>query len=210
MLEALPGFVLRFAAALGVNLGIAASALTLGLLLGLPLAAARLAGGKAGQGSAVLVAVMRAAPTFVVMFFLVNVLPPQVALGPWHLGLDAWWAVVLALAVYTTAYVSDNALDALRQWRAGSHAGALLFLMSLARAFFVVVLSSGFGAAVGVIEATTVTLRELERLPSLGQQGALMALVMLFFVLVFQCIYALIDALRRRLLTALAPTLAEP
>ncbi len=210
MLEELPGFVLRFTAALGVNLGIAASALALGLVLGLPLAAARLAGGKSGRACAALVALLRAAPTFVVMFFLVNVLPPHVSLGPWRLSLDAWWAVVLALAVYTTAYVSDNAVDALRQWRAGSRAGALLFMMSLARAFFVVVLSSGFGAAVGVIEATTVTLRELERLPGLTQQLALMALVMLFFVAVFQCIYALIDRLRRRLLLALAPTIAEP
>ena len=122
------------------------------------------------------------------------------SLGPWDWTMTPWLAVVLSLALYATAYVSDNALDAMQQWRAGAHGGALLFLMGLVRAFFVMVLSSGFGAAVGVTEATSVTLRAIDSLPELGDRLALMAVVMAIFVAIFQSIYAAIDALRRHLL----------
>lgn len=202
--ELLPGFLPAFVAALGVNLGIAAAAVAVGLVCGLPLALLRLRGGWAGAAAGALVAPLRAAPTFVVMFFLFNVLPGRLSLGGLTLTMTPWWAVVMALAVYATAYVSDTALDALAQWRSGSRAAPGLFLMGLARAFFVMVLSSGFGAAVGVVEATTVTLRALEALPGVGPRLALMALVTAFFVLVFQSVYAAIDALRRRLLATVS------
>lgn len=204
MLEELSRFVPAFFAALGVNFGIALAAVAGGLLCGLPLAAFRLADGAAGRLAGWVVAPLRAAPTFVVMFFLLNAAPAHLSLGPWQVSMSPWLAVVLALAVYATAYVCDNALDALHHWRAGERGAALLFLMGLVRAFFVMVLSSGFGAAVGVIEATTVTLRALEALDGLGSRLGLMALVMMLFVAVFQCIYAVIDRLRRWLTVRLA------
>lgn len=204
MLDLLPVFIPAFFAALVVNFGIASCSVLGGLLFGLPLAALRLAGGGSARLAGALVVPLRAAPTFVVMFFLLNALPSTLALGPWTLAMTPWLAVVLSLAVYATAYVSDTALEALRQWRGGARGAALLFLMGLVRAFFVMVLSSGFGAAVGVIEATTVTLRAVEGLKSLGDRLLLMALVMLIFVAIFQCIYAVIDRLRLRLLARLA------
>ena len=204
MLEDLPRFVPAFFAALGVNFGIALAAVAGGLLCGVPLAAARLSGGAAGRLAGWVVAPLRAAPTFVVMYFLLNAVPARLSLGPWQANMSPWLAVVLALAVYATAYVCDNAVDAMRHWRAGERGAALLFLMGLARAFFVMVLSSGFGAAVGVIEATTVTLRALEALDDLGSRLGLMALVMMLFVAIFQCIYAIIDRLRRQLAARLA------
>lgn len=208
--ELLPQFLPAFFAALGVNFSIAAAAVSGGLLVGLPLAAARLSSGRGGRAAAALVALLRAAPTFVVMFFLLNALPAQGALGPWQLVMSPWLAVTLALAVYASAYVSDNALVAWQQWREGSRAAALLFLMGLVRAFFVMVLSSGFGAAVGVIEATTETLRALEGLPALGDKLMLMSVVVLIFVAIFQGIYAAIDSLRRRLLRRLDAGAALP
>lgn len=203
MMETLATFLPRFLAALGVNFGIAGASVLCGLALGLPLAAARMAPGPAARAAHALVGVLRAAPTFVVMFFLLNALPRGVAIGDWHLGMTPWLAVMLSLAIYATAYVSDNALDAAQQWRQGSRLAAWLFPMGLARAFFVIVLSSGFGAAVGVVEATTVTLRQIEALDGTDQRLALMALVVALYVAVFQLIYLLIEQLRQRLLTRL-------
>lgn len=203
MLELLPHFVPAFFAALAVNFGIALASVLGGLGLGLPLAAGRLAGGATGRLAALVVVPLRAAPTFVVMFFLLNALPAHLALGRLSFVMTPWWAVVLALAAYATAYVCDNALDAMRQWRAGARGAALLFLMGLVRAFFVMVLSSGFGAAVGVVEATTVTMRALDALEDPGDRLALMALVTIIFVAIFQTLYLLIDHLRQRLLSRL-------
>ena len=75
----LPGlsgdFVPRFLAGMTLNFEIAAIALAIGLAVGVVLALGRLAGGVAGAASVSLVSLMRAAPTFVVMFFLLNALP---------------------------------------------------------------------------------------------------------------------------------------
>jgi His/Glu/Gln/Arg/opine family amino acid ABC transporter permease subunit len=200
----LSGFLPAFFSGLAVNVGIAAAAVAGGLLAGLPLALARQGPGRGGQVAAALVAPLRAAPTFVVMFFLLNVLPRELALGPWTLAVSPWTAVALALAVYATAYVSDTATVALQQWHEGARGAALLWLMGLLRSFFVMVLSSGFGAAIGVVEATTVTLRALETLPTLGGKLALMGLVVTLFVALFQTLYALTDRVRGALAARLA------
>jgi ABC-type arginine transport system permease subunit len=199
VLELLPTFVPAFLAGLAVNFGVALWALVGGLLLGLPLAWARLVERLPGRIAGLVVAPLRTAPTFVVMFFLLNALPPQLSLLGWKFAMTPWLALMLSLAVYAAAYVSDNALEALRQLQAGSPVAALLFLTNLVRAFFVLVLSSGAGAAVGVVEAITVTLRETERLPEVRDRIVLMLVVMLFFIVALQTIYYAIDLLRLRL-----------
>ena len=189
MLDQLPQFLPAFFRGLATNFGIAIWCVAGGLLLGLPLALARLAGGLMARAASALIAFFRAAPTFVVMFFLVNVVP----------SVTPWLAVVLSLTVYGVAYVSDNAMEPIRQLRNGSPALALLFVMSVVRAFFVMVLASGFGAAVGVVEATTVTLRAIEAMPRIGDRLLLIGLVMLLFTVGFQAIYRCIDWGRQRL-----------
>lgn len=200
-----PGFLPAFLAGLAVNFGIALWALAGGLVVGLPLAFLRLDERRIGRVAGLLVATKRSAPTFVVMFFLLNALPSRLSLAGWDFAMTPWLAVVLSLAIYASSYVSDNALEALRHWRAGHRVAALLFLTGVARAFFVIVLSSGAGAAVGVGEAITVTLREIERLPARGDRIALMLAVMLFFVVSFQAIYLAIDWLRHRLAARVTP-----
>ena len=198
MLELLPRFIPEFLAGLVVNFQIAICALLGGMLLGAPLAFARFRNGLAATPAAWLVGLMRNVPTFVVMFFLVNVVP---ALGPAHrqFAMTPWLAVVLSLTLYATAYVSDHAVEAMRQLRSGSPVAAMLFVMGLVRAFFVMVLSSGFGAAVGVVEATTITLRAIETLPKAGDRVLLIALVIVIFTVCFQLIYHLINHWRGRL-----------
>lgn len=199
MLEQLVRFLPAFLSGLVTNVEIAVWSVTGGLLLGLPLAFARLGGGIPGRLAGWVVGFFRAAPTFVVMFFLVNVVSLNLSIGSWKMSMTPWLAIVLSLMLYGTAYVSDNAMEPIRQLRRGSQVVALLFLMSLVRAFFVMVLSSGFGAAVGVVEATTVTLRAIEGLPQVSDRLVLIAFVMLLFTVSFQCIYRLIDFFRRKL-----------
>ena len=63
--------------------------------------------------------------------------------------------------------------------RGGSPPGALLFLPNITRAFFVLVMSSSAGAAIGVTEGITVILRQAEQLPALGDRLVLFAIGML-------------------------------
>ncbi|HEX9555996.1 MAG TPA: hypothetical protein VF991_05845, partial [Reyranella sp.] len=68
-------FLPLFLRGMVVNFEIAVIALAVGLALGLLLAFARLGGGVPGGAAASVISVMRAAPTFVVMFFLLNAIP---------------------------------------------------------------------------------------------------------------------------------------
>ena len=96
--------------------------------------------------------------------------------------------------------MADNALDALRQLRTGSTAAALLFLTNLLHAFFVTVLSTSFGAALGVVEAVTVTLRAIEAMPLVSDRLMLIGVVMLILTVCFQTIYQLVNLLRSKLI----------
>ena len=203
MIEVLPGFLPVFLAGLAVNLEIAAVSLAVGLAAGLPLALA-LGGGRAVSATAGnLVGLMRAAPTFVVMFFLLNILPREIQVAG-HDVQTGLLAVILANAVYAVAYIADNGLVALRALRAGNMAAAVLFLPNVTRAFFVLTLASSMAAAVGTPEAIFVTLRQAERMPDLADQVMLFVFVMLFFGAVLQTVFAVINAVRAAILHRLA------
>ena len=67
-------YVPSLLAGMVTNFEISIIALLLGLVVGIPFAALRFYGGRAGAAfAAIVVSLMRAAPTFVVMFFLLNV-----------------------------------------------------------------------------------------------------------------------------------------
>ena len=194
------GFVPAFLGGLLLNIIIAGASLLLGLAFGAPLALLRLGGGVPGRLAGTVTGLLRVAPTFVVMFFLLNLLPPSTMLGPWRVPLHGPVVVVLSLVVYATAYVSDTALDAIRHWRAGAHELGLLFVPALARALFVLVMASSTGAAIGVNEAVTVTLRQAQALDGVGQRLLLFGAVILVFTGLLQGAFLLIDRLRLRLL----------
>lgn len=199
LLQALPVFVPDFGRALLVNLAIAAQALAIGLpaglLLGLLCCPAADPGAApawrrlAGHAAAGVVGLLRAAPAFVVMYVLLHALS-----AGW--AVSAQSAVALALAAYAAAYLADHLLATLVDWRAGAHGGALLFVLGVVRVYFVMVLSSGFGAAIGVTEATAVTLRALERLPTFGDRLWLLAGVVLVFIALRQTVQAAIHGVR--------------
>ena len=199
MIEALPAFLPRFFTGLVVNIEIAVLSLLIGTAVAAPLVAMLVSGRLLAVPASIVVAALRAAPTFVVMFFLLNALPRDFA--PFGLQIADWGltAVILSQAVYVAAYVSDNGLVALRALRVRDYANAVLFLPNLARAFCVVLMSSGVAAAVGTPEAIFITIREAERMPELGDRAALFLMVMVFFAIVLHSAFALINMLRFRL-----------
>ncbi|MDP1840849.1 MAG: hypothetical protein Q8L19_20295 [Reyranella sp.] len=182
-----------------VNFEIAAIALVLGLALGGLLALARLGGGVLGAVATSLIGLMRAAPTFVVMFFLLNIIPRDATLFGIGVAPSGIMTVALSLVPYSASYVADNGAEALKQLRAGSPLGALQFLPNVTRAFFVLVMSSSAGAAIGVTEGIAVILREAVLLPSLGDKLVLFAVGILFFGVTLQAGFALMRFLQRHL-----------
>lgn len=193
------GFLGEFLAGMLVNFEIAGLALLFGLILGLILTAA-LSRGRFLRAIAVpTVALMRAAPTFVLMFFILNAIPRDAMLFGQPLALSGAVIVALSLTPYSAAFIADSGLDALRQIRTSSHAGALLFLPNIMRAFFVMVMSSSAGAAIGVPEGITVILRYTEHLPSLGDKLWMFAVGIVLFSIPLQLGFFLLNRLRSRL-----------
>lgn len=177
---------------MAVNFEIAGIAIALGLPTGLALAVACWRGGLIGAGAASAITLMRAAPTFVVMFFLLNALPRNASLS-------GVMAVALSLLPYSAAFVADAGLDALRHLRGGSSLAALQFLPNVMRAFFVLVMSSSAGAAVGVGEGITAILHQAEQLPALGDRLILFAIGVVSFGIPLQLAFVLLRLVQRRL-----------
>jgi ABC-type dipeptide/oligopeptide/nickel transport system permease subunit len=191
-------FLPRFLAGMAVNFEIAVIAIVIGLALGLLLALGRLGGGVVGAATVSVIALMRAAPTFVVMFFLLNALPRDARLFGSPFALSGTMTVALSLVPYSAAYVADAGVDAIRHLRSGATHGALLFLPNLTRAFFVLVMSSSAGAAIGVTEAITVILRQAEQMPDLQDRLVLFAAGIVMFGIPLQIAFALIGLIQRR------------
>ncbi len=193
------GFFFDLLAGMVVNFEIAAISLLIGLAFGGLLALGRLTGGAVGAVATTLIGLMRAAPTFVVMFFLLNIIPRDAMLFGVGVTPSPLMIVALSLVPYSASYVADNGAEALKQLRAGSPLGALQFLPNVTRAFFVLVMSSSAGAAIGVTEGIAVILREAVLLPSLGEKLVLFAIGILFFGVTLQAGFALMRLLQRYL-----------
>lgn len=192
-------FLPRFLAGMAVNFEIAVISIAIGLAFGALLAFGRLVGGVLGGLSAAIVALMRAAPTFVVMFFLLNAIPRDAKLFGMPFALSGVMTVALSLVPYSAAYIADAAVDALRHLRGGTMLGALLFLPNVTRAFFVLVMSSSAGAAIGVTEGITVILRQAEKLPALDERLVLFAIGVVMFGIPLQLAFVLISLIQKRL-----------
>ena len=193
------GFLPRFLAGMAVNYEIAGLALVMGLAIGLPLAQASLAGGWTRLLSGSLVSLMRAAPTFVVMFVLMNAIPRHATVLDVPIAPSGFIAVAISLAPYSASYVFDSSVEALKNLRRGSIVSALLFLPNMMRAFFVLVMASSAGAAIGVTEAVAVILRETEQLPALHDKLLLFGIGVVCFGVPMQSAFALVRLLHRRL-----------
>jgi len=192
-------YVPSLLAGMVTNFEISIIALLLGLVVGIPFAALRFYGGRAGAAfAAIVVSLMRAAPTFVVMFFLLNVVR-DVSLFGIKLTMSGVMTVAVSLVPYSAAYTADSGVEALRQWHRGSPLGALLFLPNITRAFFVIVMASGAAAAIGVPEGISVMVREAALLPTLGDWLVVFAIGIVLFGVPLQIGLALMRWLQREL-----------
>jgi His/Glu/Gln/Arg/opine family amino acid ABC transporter permease subunit len=197
MLEIIQQFIPILWAGFLVNLEIGVAAVAIGTVLGVPLTLLRRRLPVLRRPIQLCIQLMQALPTYVTMFFVLTLLPDNLAL--WGRAIEAMTAVVLAQSVYLTSYVAEDAYEALEHWQRNERDQALLFLPNLLRGFVVVVMSSGFGAAVGVSEAVSVTMHQAERYPALGDRILLFAVTIIFFVLVFGLVNILIQHLINRL-----------
>jgi ABC-type amino acid transport system permease subunit len=194
-----PWFLHRLLSGMVVNFEIAAIALVAGLIFGLPLAVGCRSGTWLRGPCAVGIAGMRAAPTFVVMFFLLNVIPQKLHLAGWPIVLSGAVVVALSLVPYSASYAADNGTEALQHWHDGEKLAALLIFPAVARAFFVLVMSSGAGAAIGVTEAITVILRQAEILPEPADKALLFAVSIACFAIPLQAGFLAVSMVRRAL-----------
>jgi hypothetical protein len=194
-----PGFTDDLLRGMTVNFQIAGLTLVLGLGMGVPVALAQLRRGVLSFLAASAVALMRAVPTFLVMFFLLYALPRKVTLGGVAYTPPGTLIVAASLLPYMAAYVSDNVLDAIRQWRRGSALAALQLLPNLTRAFFVLVMASSAGAAIGVTEAITVLLRYSGRYPDLWDRLGIYAVGVACFGVTLQAGLLVVNLTRRAL-----------
>ena len=174
-----------------VNLEIGVAAVAIGIMLGVPLTLLRRRLSLLQRPIHLCIQLMQALPTYVTMFFVLALLPDDLAL--WGRPIESVTAVVVAQAVYMTSYVAEDAFEALEHLKWRQHEQALLFLPNLLRGFVVVVMSSGFGAAAGVSEAVGVTLHQAERFPALGDRLLLFGVTITFFALVFGSVNILIQ-----------------
>lgn len=175
-----------------VNFNIAAISLALGMALGAPLIFLQLLGRRWHGGSAALIGLMRAAPTFVVMFFMLNIIPKEFELLGMKLFLSGGVIVALSLVPYAASYIADNGRAALEGLRRGSRVEALLLLPSLVRAYVVLVMSSSAGVAIGVNEGVAVVLRKADSFSTTSEELQVFAVGVFAFGAVFQLGFALV------------------
>jgi hypothetical protein len=195
MLQVIQQFIPVLLAGFLVNLEIGVAAVGIAVAVGVPLSLLRRRFGLVRRLIRTCIGLMQALPTYVAMFFILILLPRDLSvLGHTITGVIA---VVLAQSIYLTAYVAEEAYEALGHLSRNDRERALLFLPNLMRGFVVVVMSSGFGAAVGVSEAVSATMRQAERLSTPGERILLFAVAIAFFAVVVGSLNVLIRRLIR-------------
>jgi ABC-type amino acid transport system permease subunit len=197
-----PDFLGNLLAGMALNFSIAGIAFGIGVALGIPLALMLAASGVPAAISTLITTFLRAPPTFVIMFFLLNVIPRDAKIFGTGEAVSGVIVVALSLVPYSVSYVADSGAEAVKQLRNGSPLGALLFLPNVARSFFILVMSSSTGSAIGVAEGVTVILHQSERLSSIGERLTLFAVGILFFGVTLQVGSAAVALFHRLLIGA--------
>ncbi|MCW0182439.1 MAG: ATP-binding protein [Zavarzinia sp.] len=131
------------------NILISLVSMAIGTPLGFGLARLRLSGSRIGAG---LTAAARLPPTFVLIYYLAYVLPTEIVISGYSLGLPGWLKASLALSVAVAGFVSDNALSALRHHKRGERVEALYFIPAWTTYFLIIVMASSTASVIGVPE----------------------------------------------------------
>ena len=197
MLSFIPsGFIPALLGGMVVNFQIASLTLIAGLLIGGLLTAVSLMGGFVAAIVSFFIALIRAMPTFLVMISLLYLLPRQIQIGGASFPLSSISIVVFSLLPYAVAYIFDNFSESIRQWRRGQLITALQLLPNLSRMYFILIMSSASGAAIGVTEGVATLVRYASRIDAINERLMLFAVGIIVFGLVMQAGFALVNLLR--------------
>jgi len=190
------GFILDLLNGMKVNFQIAFATLVVSLCIGVLLTVVSLMGGVVCKIINLFIALIRAMPTFLAMICLLYLIPKQIDIAGSSFSLSGIVIVILSLLPYAVAYSFDNTTESIRQWRRGQVVTALQLLPNLSRMFFILIMSSSAGAAIVVTEVVMKLLRYASRLESFQERLVLYAIGILFFGIVMQTAFALINRLR--------------
>jgi polar amino acid transport system permease protein len=135
------------------NIVVSLASMTIGTVLGGLLALLRLTG-RPGlvRGAKALTALTRNIPTFVFLFYLAFLIPPEMQIGGMAFVFPVWIKASLALAVAVVGFVSDNLTDALIHWRAQNQAAALMFIPNWTAYLVIILMASSTASVIGVGE----------------------------------------------------------
>lgn len=200
------GFIGDFLSGFVTNLWIGAASLFLGLAVGGTLAWLRLHGGVLGRFASAATSLCDAMPTFVVMFVLLNLLPASIATTGYSLAVASATLVILSLGIHAASNISSSLLAALKSYREGAKTAALLFIPDTTRLFIVLLLGSSIGAAIGVPDAVTATLRHADLLPDMKSRVILVTIALVMFMLLVQAIEALLRVANALLIATALPS----
>ena len=179
-------FILNFLSYFLTNIKIGTFSLIGGLLIGMPLAWLLNKNNKwLSRLLKVVLFFCRGLPIYILMFALLTSLSTDTLLKAFNDDTLRTAAIILALSVYALAAICDLTLVMLVQLAKGQIAEAFLIVPNIFRIFTTLLISSSVGAAIGVPEAVSYTIRVYERFPDRLDRFLLVLGVTLFFA-VFQ------------------------
>ncbi len=127
MIEMILAFIPLLLRGFLIDLWIALAATVIGLAIGLPIAWVRHRMAWTRRPLRVVIRLMQAAPVYVVMFFLLNMLPDDVEVWNWTIVIGGITVMILAQCAYMIPYVAEAGFDMLCHLREGEIGKALLF-----------------------------------------------------------------------------------
>jgi polar amino acid transport system permease protein len=135
------------------NIIVSLVAMAIGTAAGAGLAVLRLSHRPAlVRGSLVATSLTRNIPTFVFLFYLAFLIPPEIQLEGLSFAFPVWLKASLALAVAVVGFVSDNLTDAMRRWREGNHIAAVMFIPNWTAYLVIILMASSTASVIGVGE----------------------------------------------------------
>lgn len=153
IVEALAAWTPFLAGGFAWNVAVSVVSMAVGTVLGGVLAAMRTSDRRtAVRTSLALTEFSRNVPTFVFLFYLAFLIPVEVELAGALFRFPPWLKASLALSIAVVGFVSDTLSIAIRQWRDGHHAAAMLFVPSWTAYLLIIVMASSTASVIGVSE----------------------------------------------------------
>lgn len=153
IIDALYVWTPYLAGGFALNILISLVAMLIGTALGAGLALMRLSEKSAPRRAGLtMTEIARNVPTFVFLFYIAFLLPGEFRVGDALVQVPGWLKASVALSIAVVGFVSDNFAIAVREWRRGDHAAAMLFLPSWTAYLLIIVMASSTASVVGVGE----------------------------------------------------------